>query len=42
MVMLTFGLTEPDLLIILLISMIFLGNTVKNTFNMNNVFNTSL
>ena len=29
-VMLTFGLTEPDLLIIL-ISTIFLGNTVRNT-----------
>ena len=29
--MLTFSLTEPDLLIILLISMIFLGDVVGNT-----------
>ena len=30
-VMLTFSLTKPDLLIILLISIIFLGNIVENT-----------
>lgn len=30
-VMLTFSLTKPDLLIILLISIIFLDNTVRNT-----------
>ena len=30
--MLTFSLTKPGLLIILLISIIFLDNTVRNTF----------